>query len=105
MTNTTNTSTVSPCHHCNGTGGTLDHCTACHGRGETARALVLCAGCGEYEATRDELCAICDADVMEFLGAGRDEPWSTVGTEPAIVGARYYFGDDEGELLVKGYRC
>jgi len=39
MTNPTTTDTLTPCIHCDGTGGTDRECTACHGRGER-RALV-----------------------------------------------------------------
>ena len=102
MTNPTTTDTLTPCVHCDGNGGTDRECTACHGRGER-RALVLCDGCGEYEATRDGLCARCDDDVMEFLGAGRDEAFTLTGLEYSA--ARYYVGDDEGELLTRGVRC
>ena len=99
MTNTANT--MVDCGDCNGSGGTDRPCVACHGRGER-RALVLCDGCGEYEATRDGLCMRCDDDVREFLDRGYDEPWSMLG---ALDGARYYVGDDEGELLARGVRC
>lgn len=101
MTNHTATDSLTPCVSCHGDGGTDRPCTACHGRGEK-RATVLCAGCGEYEATRDELCARCDDDVSEFLCGGYSEPWAMVG---ALDGARYYVGDDEGELLTRGVRC
>lgn len=102
MTNPTTTEALSPCVSCHGDGGTDRPCTSCNGRGEK-RATVLCAGCGEYEATRDELCARCDDDVAEFLGAGRDEAFTLVGLEYSA--ARYYVGDDEGELLTRGVRC
>lgn len=101
MTNTT-TDTLTPCVHCDGTGGTDRECTSCHGRGEK-RTAALCVACGEYEATRDELCARCDDDVTEFLCGGRDEPFTLVGLEYSA--ARYYVGDDEGELLARGVRC
>ena len=99
MTNTT-TEALTPCVSCHGDGGTDRPCTACHGRGEK-RAAVLCVACGEYEASRDELCARCDDDVAEFLCGGYSEPWAMVG---ALDGARYYVGDDEGELLVRGIK-
>lgn len=101
MTNPMTTDTLTPCVHCDGNGGTDRPCTMCHGRGER-RALVLCDGCGEYEATRDGLCMRCDDDVREFLDRGYDDPASMLG---ALDGARYYTGDDEGELLVRGVRC
>lgn len=100
MTNPANTDSLTPCVHCDGNGGTDRPCGACHGRGER-RTAVLCVACGEYEASRDELCARCDDDVTEFLCGGYSEPWAMVGAD----GARYYVGDDEGELLARGVRC
>jgi len=103
MTNST-AHTMAPCGDCNGTGGIDRPCGACHGEGERLSPMVLCVACGEYEATRDELCARCDDDVTEFLCGGREEPWAMVGAE-YDTGARYYVGDDEGELLARGVRC
>lgn len=101
MTNPTTTEALFPCVSCHGDGGTDRPCTSCNGRGEKRHAA-LCVACGEYEASRDELCARCDDDVTEFLCGGLAEPWSMVG---ANDGARYYTGDDEGELLTRGVRC
>lgn len=85
MSTTNTTEKMTPCNHCDGTGGTDRRCVVCHGRGEVR---ALCDGCGERRASRDGLCDVCDADVDAHYAA-----------------ARFYFGDAEGELRMKGYRC
>ena len=94
--NANDTNTMVDCGDCNASGGTDRPCPACHGRG-VRRALVLCEACGEYEATRDGLCSICDDDVREFLGGGTVESFD-------VYAARFYYGDDEGELLARGLK-
>lgn len=52
-----------------------------------------CEACGAVDpVTAHGLCAVCDAD----LAAGLDA---------LTAGARYYVGDDEGELLARAVRC
>ena len=81
------------CTACHGEGGTDRPCTLCHGRGHMRGDTLVCEACGERAAVTFDylMCEVCDADMAAGLDALNE-------------GARYYVGDDEGELLVRGIK-